>query len=378
MMRNFVYLNHAGTSWPKPTVVVEAVQRAMAASPVEWPTLFAEAHKAVCQFFGVANQDQLLLTPGCTSALATAITYADIPDNSRVLTSNWEHHALYAPLLKLRDRQIAVDNIPHDEVCPLDLHRLERELKKGDVRLVAVTAACNVTGELLPINETIELANRYDSMVLIDAAQVAGWVELHLDNLNADFVAFGGHKAMQAPWGIGGLYVADSARMKCVASTCEIPKQINVGSADSNPNGVSLRPEYCDVGSVDQFSLAGLAAAVEWLSHLERQDRLSIARQQTKRIVSCLESLPRVRIYGGTDISKRLPTVAFEVIGMSSSKVAAQLQQQGIAASSGFQCSSLSHETLGTANRGLVRLSVGVSQQDTEIETSLEILGGVM
>ena len=100
--------------------------------------------------------------------------------------------------------------------------------------LLAMTAASNVTGELLPIASLVELARRHGAAALIDAAQIAGWIDLDLPRLGADFVAFAGHKGPQAPWGIGGLYV--SPRLAWPA------------------------PGYCDVGSVDRCALAGLAA----------------------------------------------------------------------------------------------------------------------
>ena len=80
-----IYLNHAGTSWPTPTCVSDEVLDAMRSHPVEWPSRFEMAHAAVCRFFGVADPEQLLLTPGCTSSLATAIASVELPAGSRVL-----------------------------------------------------------------------------------------------------------------------------------------------------------------------------------------------------------------------------------------------------------------------------------------------------
>lgn len=373
-----IYLNHAGTSWPKPPAVVNAVRQAIETPPSEWPQLFETAHAAICRFFGVANQEQLLLTPGCTSSLTAAIANLELPANSRVLTSCWEHHALYAPLLKLQDRGIVVDAIAASAADPFDLNKFAEELKAGDVGLVAVTAACNVTGDLLPIETILEMARRYDAMVLIDAAQLAGWVDLDLDHLNADMVAFGGHKALQAPWGIGGLYVVDTARLKCIASTCELPTPGERELMASKANTYSQRPDYCDVGSVDQFSLAGLGAAVEWLSESSRHNRLDVARQQTERLRTTLETFASVRLHGSATTERRLPTIAFEVAGTTSSELAARLKQQGLIAGSGLQCSSISHQTLGTSDTGLVRLSVGVDQPATIIDAAIEILAGVL
>ena len=107
-----LYLNHAGTSWPKPRVVSQAVHDAMSASPAEWPQRFDEAHQAIAEFFGVRRREQVLLTPGCTSALAVGIGETLIASGQRVLTSRWEHHALHRPLLKLASTGARVEYIP--------------------------------------------------------------------------------------------------------------------------------------------------------------------------------------------------------------------------------------------------------------------------
>ena len=94
-----LYLNHAGTSWPKPQVVLDAVQESMSVSPANWPLRFEQAHHALAEYFGVRQPEHILLTPGCTSAIATGIGDALIPNNKRVLTSRWEHHSLHRPLI---------------------------------------------------------------------------------------------------------------------------------------------------------------------------------------------------------------------------------------------------------------------------------------
>ena len=261
-----LYLNHAGTSWPKPRVVSEAVRDAMTAPPAQWPQRFDEAHQAIAEFFGVSRREQILLTPGCTSALAVGIGDAFIANGQRVLTSRWEHHALHRPLLKLASTGVRVEHIPpgrnrlmHGHVSPIDLDWLEQTLAEHDVGFVAITAACNVTGELLPYEDVIGIAHRYGAMVLIDAAQIVGWQKLDFPRLGADMVAFGGHKGLQAPWGIGGLYLSDRAQMECTSASCELPVAVK-----SDGKGAT-HPGYCDVGSVDQFALAGLHDAIDRL-----------------------------------------------------------------------------------------------------------------
>lgn len=355
-----IYLNHAGTSWPKPQAVQDAVQDAMTRPPTAWGERFERAHHAIAASFGIRNPGQLLLTPGCTSSLATAINDIDLGGRKRILTSTWEHHAMHRPLLKLAGSGVRLDYVPANGESPFDLDRLEQYLAKGDVGLVAITASSNVTGDLLPYKDVIELAHRHDTQVLLDAAQIAGWLDLDVGSLGADLVAFGGHKGLQGPWGIGGLYVGDSARMNCVRTR-----------RDPGSSNQMLRPGYCDVGSVDQIALAGLHAGVEWLKRVDRTAQLDTGREQISRIAARLVEAG-ARCFGIQEPSYRMPTVAFSVSNRSSNEIAAALKRLGIIVGSGLQCAPLAHQTLGTESQGLVRISIGIGQNGGDVEAAVE------
>jgi len=368
-MARELYLNHAGTAWPKPRVVTDAVHEAMDSPPSAWPQRFDQAHRAVAEFFGVSRPEQILLTPGCTSALAVALGDAFVPPGKRVLTSRWEHHALHRPLLKRSAAGTPVEYVPQgvrDSADSLDLDWLAEALSQGDVGLVAMTAACNVTGDLLPYEDVIQIARSHEVPVLIDAAQVVGWLRLDFSRLGADLVAFGGHKGLQAPWGVGGLYLSEQVRMRCATASCSLPLP------DANPDDPGARPGYCDAGSVDQWALAGLHAAVQMLAGEDLESRLTRARAQTQQLRETLLTIDRVRLYGSDRPEERMPTIAFSVDGVSSGEVAARLRRHALVVGSGLQCAPLAHETLGTEATGLVRLSVGLGQAEEETEAATE------
>ena len=161
-----IYLNHAGTSWPKPAHVRKSVTDMLNLAPRHWNDAMRDAHQTIATYIGLPDTTRLLLTPGCTSALALAV--ADLPwqEGDRVLCSGWEHHALHRPLMQLAARRVDLEVLPHRDNHPLDLDVLKSRLLQGRVRLVAITAASNVTGDLLPFKETIQLAHQYGARVL--------------------------------------------------------------------------------------------------------------------------------------------------------------------------------------------------------------------
>ncbi len=362
-----VYLNQAGTTWPKPEPVSKAIAAALETQAEDWPEEFSQAHREVASFFGIEDTSRLLLTPGCTSALALAVADHAWQPSDRVLLSGWEHHALHRQLLKLTELDVQLEVLPPTVDGPLDLERLESSLVAGGVRMVAVSAASNVTGDLLPLEEIGALAHQHGAKFLVDGAQIAGWWKLDLPNTDIDLFAFGGHKGMHGAWGIGGLYVAPQLSMNTPVATCDVP-------AAGEPATCAVMPGYCDAGSVDRLALAGLQAAVRWLRGPAQADRTERSRRMIARLSSALQTHSQVIVYGQSDPQLRMPTVAFNVRGRSSSDVAGQLAAQGVIAAGGLQCAPLAHEVLGTAPEGAVRLSAGPMNSEQDIEQALEAI----
>ena len=344
-----VYLNHAGTSWPKPGVVRSAVAGTWETPAEDWAGDFKADHSAVARWLGVTDPQRLLLTPGCTSALAVAV--ADLPweDGDRVLCSSFEHQALARPLGALaRDHGVEVVTIPPTTTSSFDLDAYERELKRG-AKLVALAWAGNITGEIVPADAIIERAHAHGALVLLDAAQVAGWLPIDVHALGVDVLAFAGHKGPQAPWGIGGLYVAPHVQLRCAAALCSVDE----GSA---------MPGYCDTGSVDRAALAGLVSGIEWLD--EKPERLSRARVAVERLRHALPGKD-VILYGA-EIERRVPTLALSHRTMSASTLATSLRAHGVIAAAGAMCAPRAVAALG-APEGVLRLSVGPGTREDEL-----------
>jgi selenocysteine lyase/cysteine desulfurase len=354
------YFNHAGTSWPKPPPVARAVREALEDDPRDWPRLFAEQHAAVAGALGVEDATRLLLTPGCTAALHVGIHDHGWAAGDRIVTSCWEHHALLRAVTSLEPLGVEHVTVPPAGDQPLDLAQLERALVEGSVRLVAMCAAANVTGAILPVREVIELSHRHGALVLIDAAQTAGWIDYRLDELGVDLFAFAGHKGPQAPWGVGGLYVAPHVSMASRGAARAVGER-----------ACAPMPGYCDTGSVDRIALSGLVAGLAWLA--ERGDRLARARGQLERITAAAPAT----LHGPRDATARMPTLACSFEGQTPAEVSRALAERGVIVSGGMQCAPAAHATLKTEAHGVVRLSVGPTTSDEDVTRCIEALGAL-
>lgn len=321
-----------------------------------WADEFESAHHEMCEFFSIQTSSRLLLTPGCTSALSLAVSDFPWSSGDRIAHSGWEHHALHRQIVMLERRGIEALQIPPSSDSTFDLDFLENELRRTPIKLVAVSEFCNVTGDRLPIEQIAALAHQHGARILVDGAQAAGWQNLDLASSPFDIYCFGSHKQMHSGWGVGGLYVAADVVLQSPAATCSIPARGTPNS--SGPPICGEMPGYCDAGSVDRTTLAGLKPAVKWLRSTEQANRLARTTDFAQEIRDAISMLPNVRFYGRSEGS-RLPTIAFNLGDLPSIQVAQILRDAGLIVAGGQQCAPLAHQTLGTFEQGVVRISLG-------------------
>ena len=334
-----IYANAAGTSWPKPAGVVDAVQRAMLADPSDNAARYREGHEAVRRFFGVpdAAAERLLLAPSCTSALGVALGDLQLERGDVVITSSLEHHALARPVQKLVwERGVVHAQAPCAPGAPIDLDYVEATLRAGRVRLVAVTGASNVTGERLRIEALAELAHAHGALLLLDAAQLAGLVPLDVAALGVDLLTFAGHKAMLGPFGVGGLWAAPHVPFVCPAATCEVRTEAGAGPRAPFPG-------FCDLGSVDLPALA-------------------------RRLLAACRERERCRVLGGD--GPRTATVSFTLDHIALGDAQRHFRERGVVLRAGTHCAPMALEALG-APEGCVRVSFGPHNRDEDVDAVL-------
>lgn len=361
-MSEVIYVNNAGTSWPKAPGVIEACQAALAAPPASGLAALQDAYDQTCHIFGIEQPERLLLTGSCTAALMLLLQDLPLAPGDRIITSALEHHALARPIAQLAlTRGILHEIAPYAPGTPLDLDFVRRSLRRGGVRLIAITGASNVTGELLPVEELGQLARAHDVPLLLDAAQTACVVPIDLRRLPVDMLVFAAHKGPLAPHGIGGLWAAPHVQLQSPAASCEIAR------AGSAPR-CNTFPGPCDVGSVHLAAAAGLAAALRWhrAQPLAAYDR---ARALAARLRAGLRALPGCQVFGG-DGAAHTATVSFALEHLPIAHAEAHFAERGIALRAGQHCAPLALEAIG-APEGTLRVSFGPFNQDSDVQAVL-------
>lgn len=172
--------------------------------------IFAE--RAMIAFEGVresvasfikADKNQIIFTHNCSDAINLVSELLAIKKEDEIICSILEHHSNYLPW-RTKSNVIVV-NVTADGL--IDLDEIERSITKK-TKLIAMTYVSNVTGNIQPVHEIVELAKKYNILTLIDAAQAVGHFAIDVTKLNCDFLVFSAHK-MLGPSGIGILYCSN-------------------------------------------------------------------------------------------------------------------------------------------------------------------------
>ncbi|MEC0243876.1 aminotransferase class V-fold PLP-dependent enzyme [Paenibacillus dokdonensis] len=377
-MKPVVYLDHAATSWPKPPEVMKAMQIAMeeaAANPgrgshqmaVKASRVLFETRRVLSRLFGVHNPNDVVFTHNTTEALNLAIKGL-LHKGDRVVATMVEHNSVRRPLEFLkRTLGIEVEYIPVNDQGELDMLKLKAALSKRP-KLVVCSHSSNLLGSILPAAEIGELAHEQGAAFLLDAAQSAGCLDLDVNAMHVDLLAFPGHKGLLGPQGTGGLYISPSIDLEPLLHG-------GTGSQSEEKEQPVVRPDRYEAGTPNTMGIAGLKAGVEKVLELSPQQIYKHEWGLTQRIMEGIQNIKGLRILGPERGKPRTGIVSFVSAERDSSGIAFQLDREyGIAVRAGMHCTPLAHEAADTLQTGAVRVSVGVDTSIDEVDTLIDAI----
>ncbi len=345
-----IYLDNGATSFHKPPQVYRAVQRAMhtcanpgrggyEAAGVAAETVF-RCRETAGEMFG-CNPEQVVFTMNCTHGLNIAI-HSLVKPGGKVLISGFEHNAVTRPLYGLGAERIVAGRKLFDWEDTLS--RFEDGLKKG-VDVAVFTHVSNVFGYILPVEEMAALCRQKGVPFILDAAQSAGSLPVHLNKLGAAFIAMPGHKGLLGPQGTGILLCGQLPRPLLRGGT---------GSDSLMQEMPDYLPERAEAGTVNVPGIAGLEAGLKFLKREGIHRIFGREHREAKRCATGLRSLG-LKVFEGPH---QAGTVSF-VAEMDCEEMAGKLGKLGFAVRAGLHCAPLAHESAGTLESGTVRVSFG-------------------
>jgi cysteine desulfurase/selenocysteine lyase len=223
--------------------------------------------------------------------------------------------------------------IPIDENGELVLDGLERMLADG-VKLVAVNYVSNALGSINPVREIIAAAHRHGVPVLLDAAQAVQHLEVDVQELDVDFLAFSSHK-IYGPTGIGVLYGKEEwlNKLPPYQGGGEMIKTVTFEKTTYND-----LPFKFEAGTPDMAGMIGLGAAIRYVQGLGLRNIEAAEQEVMEYALEILQEIEGFRLVGGADAHHRAGVISFLVGNIHPFDLGEILDQQGIAVRTGHHC----------------------------------------
>ena len=371
-----IYLDNAATTLHKPPQVAEAVCRALGtlgnsargahSGAMDASRAVYAAREKLAALLGCRRSDHVVFTANVTQALNIAL-YGLLRPGDRAVATDWSHNSSLRPLYRLRDEGgVALDFVPADRRGRLDAAAFDALITPG-TKLVMLTHASNLTGDLLDVSRVAALAHERGALVVLDAAQTAGARTVDMEALGADVLCFTGHKGLYGPQGTGGLCVREGVDIRplLVGGT---------GVQTYSPAQPEQYPTRLEAGTLNAHGIAGLSAAVDWLNETGVEAVRAHEAALTRRFYEGVRAIPGVTVYGDFS-ADRAPIVALNLRDVGSGEVADALAQDyGIATRAGAHCAPRLHEALGTKEQGAVRFSFSYFNTPAEIDAAVAAL----
>lgn len=328
---------------------------------------YEAAREEVARYVGARRDDIVVFTRHTTDSMNLLASV--LPAGTTVFVFDSEHHATLFPWAPQDTVRLPV---PRSVEEAAGLLSTALEDHPGEHRLLALTAASNVTGELWPLGILTRIARDHGARVVVDAAQLAPHRPLDLRGLGADWIAFSGHK-LYAPYGAGVLV---GRRDWLDAGD---PYLFGGGaSAAADAAGVRWQtgPARHEGGSPNVLGAVAIAAACATFSRHHAQIEAH-EEELFARLRAGLAAVPGVRtlsIFGADH--PRVPVVSFTVDGLEADLVATVLSvEHGIGVRDGKFCAHLLVDELlgrsGTDQATAVRVSIGLGNRAEHVERLL-------
>jgi len=370
-----VYLDSAATA-QRPDVVIEAEMefyrnynanplRGLYSLGIEATDRYEEARECVAKFIHAASAKEIIFTRNATESLnliAYSYGLSHLREGDEIVVSILEHHSNQLPWRMVAEKTGAV--VKYLE-CDRQGHISDADLQAAfseKTKLVAVTQVSNVLGIRTPIEKIVALARKSGAVVVLDAAQSTPHMEVDVQKLGVDFLAFSGHKLM-APMGIGVLY----GRKELLS---EMPPFLTGGEMIQTVTRDKVvyaeLPHKFEAGTVNGAGAWALAAAIQYLQEVGYEQIQKKELLLTTQLMDGLKKVLHVQIQGSPDPKEHCGIVSFTIDGVHPHDVSSILDADGIAVRAGHHCAQPLMQQIGVMSTTRASMYFYNTEEDIE------------
>ena len=368
-----IYLDNGATT-QKPRCVVESitdeyysvnsnVHRGVHFLSQQATNLHEASRETVRKFINARSTSEIIFTRGTTESInlvASSFTDSQMQEGDEVIVSVMEHHSnIVSWQLQAARKGIKLKVIPMNDQGELLLDEYEK-LFSPRTKLVSVAHVSNVLGTINPVKEITAIAHAHQVPVLIDGAQSIPHMKIDVQDLDADFYVFSGHK-IYAPTGIGVLYGKENWLDKLPPYQGGGEMIQNVSFEKTTFNELPFKFE---AGTPDYIGTTALAKALDYVSAIGMDNIAAHEHELTIYAMQRLKEIPGMRIFG--EAKHKGGVISFLVGDIHHFDMGTLLDRLGIAVRTGHHCAEPLMHRLGI--EGTVRASLGLYNTKEEID----------
>ncbi len=368
-----VYFDNGATT-QKPRCVVEAitneyysvnanVHRGVHFLSQQATELHEASRETVRRFINARSTNEIVFTRGTTESinlLAATFGEAFMREGDEVIVSVMEHHSDIVPWQLLAARSgIALKVIPMNDRGELLLDEYEK-LFSDKTKIVCVAHVSNVLGTINPVKRMIATAHAHGVPVLVDGAQSVPHMPVDVQDLDADFFAFSGHK-VYGPTGVGVLYGKEAwlDKLPPYQGGGEMIQSVSFEKTTFNE-----LPYKFEAGTPDYIGTTSLAKALDYVTALGMENIAAYEQELTRYAMERLRAVDGMRIFG--EAADKGSVISFLVGDIHHFDMGTLLDRLGIAVRTGHHCAQPLMQRLGI--EGTVRASFALYNTKEEID----------
>lgn len=335
-------------------------------------TEYEAVRETVRGFIGAVDAREVVFTHGTTESLnivAQAWGGQFLKEGDEVVLTVLEHHSNIVPWQMVAKKTGAVlkfvgltdeGDLNYEEMASLITER---------TRMVSVTGLSNALGTLVDLRRVVEMAQRVNAKICLDAAQLVAHRAIDVQDLGVDFLAFSSHK-IYGPTGAGVLWGRREllAAMEPWLGGGDMIREVSLEGSTWNDV-----PWKFEAGTPPIAQVLGMGAAIEFLNEvgmdkIEKHDRelMEYAREK-------MGEIEKVRLLG---LSDSVGVLSFEVEGVHPHDVSAILGGEGVCVRAGHHCTMPLMKALGVV--GTTRASFGVYNKKSDVDRLIDGLKRVI
>ena len=373
--RKISYLD-SGATTQKPQCVIDAIEsyykecnanphRGAYSLSIEATEKYESTREKIAKFINAKNREEIIFSKNATESL-NLIAYSYGLDNLKkddeVVLSIMEHHSNLVPWQYVTKKTNSKLKFMYINKA-YELSKEEIESKITDkTKVVGITHVSNVLGTINNVKEIIKYAHKKGAVVIVDASQSIPHMKIDVQDLDADFLVFSGHK-MFAPLGIGVLYGKKELLNKMTPFL--MGGDMIEYVYEQNTTFAPL-PNKFEAGTQNVEGVIGLGAAIDYIEKIGYKEIQNVEEAITKYAVNELSKLDFLELYITPHLENHSTVISFNIKGVHPHDVASILDSNGVCVRSGNHCAQPLLRYLGMDSTCRASFSIYNTKEDVD------------